>query len=378
MKKPLSIYIHWPWCKSKCPYCDFNSHVAQNAPYEAYIDALLTDISHQKNLTGDRYITSIFFGGGTPSLMEPAYIERILSHVNTVYGINDDTEITLEANPTSSNSLKFNGFKSAGINRLSIGVQSFNKEDLKFLGREHNEKEARDTVEYALNTFNNVSFDLIFGLPNQSLKSWEEQLKYAIDAGTHHLSAYQLTIEPNTVFYSQVKKNKWQPMNDDIQADFYELTRETLISHNYIHYEISNFAKDGYMCRHNHSIWQYEDYIGVGAGAHGRINNVLNQSVATQNYKMPNKYIESVEHVEHGFFVETPISNTEKRKEAILMGLRTKNGIPFGWLSGKSDACQAAKAFIKLGMLYKRGDNIALTDKGELLLDSILQELIID
>jgi putative oxygen-independent coproporphyrinogen III oxidase len=378
MKKPLSIYIHWPWCKSKCPYCDFNSHVAQNAPHDAYIDAILTDINHQKTLTGDRYVTSIFFGGGTPSLMEPQYIERILAHVNNVYGINKDTEITMEANPTSSSADKFKGFRHAGINRLSIGVQSFNPDDLKFLGREHSEIDARYTVENALNIFDNVSFDMIFGLPHQQLDSWLSQLKYAIDIGTQHLSAYQLTIEKNTVFYAQVKKNKWRPMNDDIQADFYEATRELLTAHNYNHYEISNFAKDGYNCQHNYNIWQYGDYIGVGAGAHGRVKNTKNQCIATQNYKMPDKYIEAVEHVKHGFYKETKVLAEEQRQEMILMGLRVDKGIPLSLLSDKTATCQPLQGLISNGLLQINGDNIVVTDKGQLLLDSILQELIID
>tara|TARA_R110000868_G_scaffold218576_1_gene468995 strand:- start:141908 stop:142966 length:1059 start_codon:yes stop_codon:yes gene_type:complete len=352
--------------------------VAENAPQEAYVRAILTDLDNQINLTGDRNISSIFFGGGTPSLMKPAYIETILNKISQLYTVSEATEITIEANPTSSELSKFQDFKAAGINRLSVGVQSFNKDDLAFLGREHNDKEARETVEHALKTFNNVSFDMIFGLPNQSLDSWSEQLKYAINIGTQHLSAYQLTIEQNTVFYAQVKKNKWQPMHDDLQADFYELTRETLTSHNYKHYEISNFAKDGYMCMHNYNIWQYGDYIGVGAGAHGRLQTTENKRITTQNYKMPNKYIESVEHVEHGFFVNEPISDTTARQEMILMGLRTQKGVSKHLLDGNFTSRQALEELLLLGMLYEYRGNIALTDSGQLLLDSILERLILD
>lgn len=343
---------------------------------EEYINCLLTDLETQKKLVGDRNVVSIFFGGGTPSLMKPDYIQRIIGKIDSLFTLNKDVEITLEANPTSSNIEKFKGFKQAGINRLSIGIQSLNDTDLKFLGREHNSAQALQTISDALYTFSNVSFDLIYGLPDQNLKNWEEQLLKAIDFGTHHLSAYQLTIEPNTAFFSQVKKNLWQPMEDDLQADFFEKTREIFNSHNFNHYEISNFAKEGYHCKHNYNIWQYGDYIGIGAGAHGRIQDIENVRYSTQNYKMPAQYINSVKHVEHGFHAKKALSEQLVWQEKILMGLRTHEGVPQTLFEDKIATSQAINLFLQTGMLHKKSGNIALTNKGQLLLDSILENIL--
>lgn len=376
MKENLSIYIHWPWCLKKCPYCDFNSHVAYTELQEQYIACLLDDITHQKTLTGDRNIKSIFFGGGTPSLMKPDYIQAILAHIDSVYGVSSDTEITLEANPTSSSHQKFNDFKDAGINRLSIGVQSFNDKHLTFLGREHTSKQALNTIETACKTFSNVSFDLIYGLPDQSLESWQEQLKVALSFNTKHLSAYQLTIEQNTKFFSDVKNKKWQPMDNDLQADFYEFTREYLKSHNFNHYEISNFCKESFHCKHNYNIWQYSDYIGVGAGAHGRIQTIENKYISTQNYRMPKAYINSVEHVKHGLYTQTDLSTHNIWQEKLLMGLRIQKGVPCALLEQDTQVKQACDKFITLGMLQKNSDNIALTEAGQLHLDTIISDII--
>lgn len=376
MKKDLSIYIHWPWCLKKCPYCDFNSHVAGNDLYEDYINCLISDLEYQKNLTNDRNIVSVFFGGGTPSLMKPDHIRHILEHIDILYGLNNNTEITMECNPTSSTIDKFLGFKAAGINRLSMGIQSFHDSELKFLGREHNSKEAIQTIRNATSTFDNVSFDLIYGLPNQNLQNWSDQLKMAIDFNTQHLSAYQLTVEKNTKFFSEVKKNKWQPLDDDAQADFFEFTRNYMTTHNFNHYEISNFCKDGYDCKHNHNIWQYNDYIGVGAGAHGRYQSIDNNRFLTQNYRMPNTYIDTVKHVKHGFHQHTSLAEHDAWQEMVMMGLRIQKGVPSSLFDGKYSTSQPLEKYFKLGMLHQNGDKIALTSKGQLVLDSILTDII--
>lgn len=378
MKKDLSIYIHWPWCLKKCPYCDFNSHVAGNDLHEEYIQCLISDLNHHKTLTGDRNIISIFFGGGTPSLMKPDYIRRILEQIDILYSINQSTEITMECNPTSSTIDKFIGFKNAGVNRLSMGVQSFNDNDLKFLGREHNSKEAIHTIQNATKIFNNVSFDLIYGLPSQNLRNWEDQLKRAVDLKTQHLSAYQLTVEKNTKFFSEVKNDKWQPLDDDTQADFFEFTRDFMTTHNFNHYEISNFCHDGYDCKHNHSIWKYNDYIGIGAGAHGRYQNIENMRYLTQNYRMPNTYINSVKHVKHGFHKHTPLDAHQAWQEMIMMGLRIQKGVPKHLLECNNSTRQALSKYFTLGMLHYYRDNIALTSKGQLVLDSILSDIIFE
>lgn len=372
----LSIYVHWPWCLKKCPYCDFNSHTTNRHLEERYIESVLADIEHQKKLVGDRNITSIFFGGGTPSLMKADYIERILHKIDGLFSIQSDTEITIEANPTSTTTSKIKDFKRAGINRISIGVQSFHDSYLKFLGREHNAKQAFATIEEALNHIDNVSFDLIYGLPEQKLTNWQADLEHAIKFGTKHLSAYQLTIEKNTKFYTDVKRQKWQPMCDDVQADFYDCTRETLTAHNFNHYEISNFSKSGYDCVHNHKIWQYQDYIGVGAGAHGRHQTIDNQTYLTQNYRMPSTYIEHVKPVKHSFYRHETLTSHETWQEMLIMGLRIQKGVPIHLLERNNTTKQALMRFMQLGMLYNNRGNIALTDHGKLHLDSILTDII--
>jgi putative oxygen-independent coproporphyrinogen III oxidase len=378
MKRDLSIYIHWPWCLKKCPYCDFNSHVADDSLHEAYISALITDLNHQKTLTGDRSIVSIFFGGGTPSLMKPVYIQRILAHIDIIYCLLPDTEITMEANPTSSNKQKFNDFKSSGINRLSIGVQSFDNKDLKFLGREHDSKNAMDTISDATKVFSNVSFDLIYGLPDQTLENWENQISRAIDFNTQHLSAYQLTIEKNTKFYSDVKKNKWTPMGDDLQADFFEFTRDYMTAHNFNHYEISNFSRESYNCQHNLNIWKYQDYIGVGAGAHGRLQTLDKKRISTQNYRMPKAYIDTVERVKHGFYAQEDLNEHSAWQETLLMGLRIQQGVHQHLLERDNRVKQALNKYLTLGMLHKNHEKIALTDIGQLHLDTILEEILFE
>ncbi len=322
----IAVYIHWPWCKRKCPYCDFNSHVSNHLPEEDYLNALLSDFRTQSQNFSDKNLVSIFFGGGTPSLMSPLTTEKLIKEVCGFFSTSSDkVEITLEANPTSSSLNKFLDFEAAGVNRFSIGVQSLQDKHLQFLGREHSSKEALHTVEQALKTKARINFDLIYGLPNQNLTEWLSDLSYAVSAGTGHISAYQLTIEPNTKFYSDMRKNNLIPMPNELQADFFDATREKLTQNAYSNYEISNFAKQNQECKHNVHVWKYGSYLGIGAGAHGRLHNKI--VTATQNYKLPFRYIDKVAQNQHGVFISQETDAETTLFEKVLLGIRLQKGI---------------------------------------------------
>lgn len=373
--KSASLYIHWPWCKSKCPYCDFNSHTGQTELRNAYLKALIQDIKNQRETYGNRKISSIFFGGGTPSLMTPKEVDLVLNTAVHSFSIEPNAEITIECNPTSSDAEKFKDFAHAGINRISIGVQSLQDNHLRFLGREHSSSEAVKTINSALNAVKNVSLDLIYGLPEQKLTEWQQDIERSVSFGTTHISAYQLTIEKNTKFYSEVRKGKWSPLDSDLQADFFEMTKNTLSKHNFNNYEISNFAKDGYNCKHNEEIWKYEQYFGIGAGAHGRLKNDRNKTFLTQNYKLIEPYIKSVKHCETVHFQKNTLSDHESAEEQVLMGLRLQKGLPLKEVKHILNR-QSMQKLEKLGFLSTSDGRLILTNSGWLLLDTILAEII--
>lgn len=371
----IAVYIHWPWCKRKCPYCDFNSHVSDHLPEEDYLQALLTDFKTQsKNFEG-RNLVSIFFGGGTPSLMNPLTTETLINKVCDFFKTSSDkVEITLEANPTSSSLNKFLDFESAGINRFSIGVQSLQDKHLEFLGREHSAKEALKTVEQALKTKARINFDLIYGLPEQNLTEWLSDLSYAVSVDAGHISAYQLTIEPNTKFYSDMRKNNLTPMPNDLQADFFDATRKKLTENGYSHYEISNFAKVNQECLHNVHVWKYGSYLGIGAGAHGRIH--CKNITATQNYKLPFRYIEKVTKNQHGVFMSQETDNETALFEKILLGIRLKAGVK---LTNKELSFLDAKGLSllqKSNALLWDGTTLKIPDSHTQLTDDILLKII--
>ncbi|MBI1363792.1 MAG: radical SAM family heme chaperone HemW [Proteobacteria bacterium] len=381
MSTPLSLYVHWPWCRNKCPYCDFNSHVNANRPADAYVGAVIREISTLKDNVGKRSLTSVFFGGGTPSLMEQRHVSAILSAIDASFGIRPETEITLEANPTSSEAEKFAAFKAAGVNRLSVGVQSLTQADLTFLGREHSATEALKTVEDALRIVGNVNLDLIFGLPGQKLENWTAQLETALGLGTPHLSCYQLTIEPGTAFYGQARKGAFTMPDSDTQADFEEATRALLSVNGYQNYEVSNYAKPGKACRHNVAVWQYGDYGGVGAGAHGRITAADGRKYATRGYKMPDKYLAAVAEVGHGWYEQIPIDLHQQAEEALLMGLRLKEGLSLSTLPlplAEVADTKGLQQMYTLGFLQSDGNTLALTPAGWPLLDGVLRHILPD
>lgn len=325
---PHALYIHWPWCRKKCPYCDFNSHVNQGAPAEDYLAALLREMETSAQTVAPGRLVSVFFGGGTPSLMAPEYVAALVDKAHDLFGFAPDIEITLEANPTSAEAAKFQAFAAAGVNRFSIGMQSPEAADLAFLGREHSADEATDAVKDALKATPNVSLDLIYGLPNQDLDTWQANLKGLALLGTPHISCYQLTIEKNTRFYADMNKGRLTPAPDDAQATFYHETNTVLTEAGFEQYEVSNYARGGAVCHHNKHIWQYGSYIGIGAGAHGRTRQGAGTLLATRNYKMPEKYIDMVRQNGHGHYEAQPIEAEEQATEALLLGLRLAEGLP--------------------------------------------------
>ena len=327
MHKDLSIYIHYPFCKSKCPYCDFNSHVRDGVDYPAFLKAYENELDFFAKKVGLRKIKSIFFGGGTPSLMPIFLVEGILKKISALWALDEDCEITLEANPTSSESSKFKDLKDVGINRLSIGIQALNDEDLKFLGREHSSKEAIAAIEVVSKIFDNFSFDLIYARPKQTLEGWEKELKQAIDFGTKHLSLYQLTIEKGTKFFSQFQKKEFELPDEELSAKLYELTHNVTSSNGFEDYEISNYAKKNFESRHNLVYWRGLDYIGIGAGAHSRIFfEGEEKRSAIMMIHEPLAWLKKAQEQGAGIQTSEKISDKELLQELVLMGLRLKEG----------------------------------------------------
>ncbi len=301
----LAVYIHWPYCKSKCPYCDFYKELAHNVKQDKIVAEYISALRKYHEILPERTVKSIFFGGGTPSLIEPHNIAEIIGEISKLWPLKENIEISLEANPNTRSETLFTDFKSAGINRLSLGVQALNDEDLRFLGRTHNLATARQCLEEIVKIFDNHSADLIYARPQQSLRSWQQELEEITSYGLKHLSLYQLTIEENTVF---ARKNI-RPLEDDAAVEMYDFTRDFLADHGYPQYEVSNFAANGYESAHNLTYWQGGDYIGIGKSAHGR-------------YSCKGKFI-AAEYP----FTEEQLSAAERAEELILMGLRLVKGI---------------------------------------------------
>ena len=318
----LGIYIHWPFCEKKCPYCDFNSHVRDNINHSDWLNAYLNELKYYASKTPGRFITSVFFGGGTPTLMKASVIERILDEVQSLWHCSNNIEITAEANPSSSESKRFRDFKRAGINRLSIGVQSLRNQSLMFLGRLHTANNAISAINNAVSIFPRVSFDLIYALPGQTIKMWETELYEAIQLAAGHISLYQLTIEPGTEFY----KNRISSASEVVGAKLYELTQEVMGEANLPAYEVSNHAKKGEESRHNLLYWTGVDYIGIGPGAHGRITQKYKTDMM-HNYRDPEKWLHLSLTNNFGCQKRARLSDEQRRDELVLMGLRLVNGI---------------------------------------------------
>jgi oxygen-independent coproporphyrinogen-3 oxidase len=371
----LALYVHWPFCVSKCPYCDFNSHVRDSVDQSAWREALLADLAYEARLLPERQLTSIFFGGGTPSLMEPGTAAAIIDAALGYWDAEDDVEITLEANPSSVEAARFADLAAAGVNRVSLGLQSLNDGALAFLGRAHGVSEGLAALETAQRHFERVSFDLIYALPGQRIEDWDAMLARALGFGTGHLSLYQLTIEPGTRFATMVAKHDFEPLDADRSADMFELTQDRTASAGLPLYEISNHARPGQESRHNLTYWRYRDYAGIGPGAHGRR---LGQR--TVRHKKPEYFLSAVARNGHGMVEEEVLTPTEAAHEALVMGLRLAEGIDPRGLAQRLGVerivdDQAVGHLEKLGLLQSRGSRLAVTSQGRLVLDSILGEI---
>jgi len=373
--EPLALYVHWPFCVSKCPYCDFNSHVRANIGQESWREALLADLAYEAHLLPGRRLTSIFFGGGTPSLMDPATVAAVIGAARAHWSPADDLEITLEANPNSVEAGRFADLALAGVNRLSLGLQSFDDEALRFLGRAHSAREGFAALAIAQKHFRRVSFDLIYALPDDTEDSWSIALAQALSLGTSHLSLYQLTIEPGTRFSSMVARHAFEPLDAERAAGLFELTDAMTSAAGMPAYEISNHARAGQESRHNLTYWRYGDYAGIGPGAHGR-----RSGHRTVRHRKPENFLSSVRRNGHGIVEDAALTPAEAADEALVMGLRLREGIDaqaaatrFGF--SEIVDWQRVERLVLSGHLKRNGAHIALTAKGRLLLDHILGEI---
>ena len=366
----LALYIHWPFCVSKCPYCDFNSHVRETIDQEAWRQALLADLAYEAQATPRRALTSIFFGGGTPSLMPPATVAALIDSAAAHWGFAPDIEITLEANPSSVEARHFADLARAGVNRVSLGLQSLDDEQLRFLGRAHSVDEALMALGTAQSAFGRVNFDLIYALPGQTADDWARELEEALSFDTGHLSLYQLTIEPGTRFAAMAARGELVAADPDESASLYELTQAMTEAAGLPAYEVSNHARPGEESRHNLAYWRYQNYIGVGPGAHGRRGGSF-----TQRHRKPENWLNALARNGHGLQEEREISAEERGIEALLMGLRLAEGIDLGRRAypidlGVVDRLQAQ------GLLERDGERLRATPAGMLLLDSVLAAIV--
>lgn len=382
MRQSLALYIHWPFCRSKCPYCDFNSHVREHIPEAQILKALRVELAFEAARLGRRALGSIFFGGGTPSLMAPDSVASLIQDARSAFVADTDVEITLEANPTSIEVERFRGYREAGVNRISIGVQSLDDESLRFLGREHSADEALTAVGLARSIFPRVSFDLIYARPGQSPLSWQRELDRALSVGTDHLSLYQLTIEPGTKFYTRHQRGELLLPDNEEAAILYDVTNQIAARFGLAPYEISNYAKPGYESRHNLAYWRYQDYAGVGPGAHGRIT-IGETLLATRRHRGPEEWAKRVEARAHGSVDETPIPPGDRAREALLMGLRLCDGIHAGAFAARTGIPLYAavdpgilKDAILAGYLAATPDRLVATHEGRKRLDALLAALI--
>ncbi|MFC4346637.1 radical SAM family heme chaperone HemW [Kordiimonas lipolytica] len=382
-KGPAAIYVHWPFCLKKCPYCDFNSHVRDEVSHDRWRAALVREIDSFAEKFPGLSASSIFFGGGTPSLMEPETVAAVIDRVSHHWG-KSDIEITLEANPSSVEAGRFRAYRQAGVNRLSVGIQSLRDDALQFLGRLHNAGEALKALEVARANFDRVSFDLIYARPEQSLEDWRTELTEALAFSPTHLSLYQLTIEEGTAFYHQYKRGRFTLPNEDEAAALYDLTQEITKAAGLPAYETSNHAAPGQESRHNLSYWQGDYYVGIGPGAHGRVPATFRgTATAHAQIKRPEDWLRSVETFGLGTDTTEPVSAEDRFIEAVMMGLRLRAGINIKALEARLGV--SAKSVIDFGVagdlvasghLFYDGETLRLSEQGRPLLNFLLGKLI--
>jgi len=373
-----ALYIHWPFCLAKCPYCDFNSHVRDGFDTTAWLNALLADMRHEAALAAGEPLESVFFGGGTPSLMPPHLVDGLLNEAERLWGFAPGVEITLEANPSSVEASNFDTLAKAGVNRVSLGLQALDNETLSFLGRLHDVAEGLSALETAQKAFDRVNFDVIYARPGQTAHAWEEELRRALSFGTSHLSLYQLTIEPGTRFATLVRQGKFTPLDDDEAADLFLLTQALTAAAGLPAYEVSNHARPGEESRHNLTYWRYQDYCGIGPGAHGRRGGL-----ATTRHRKPENWLAAVEAQGHGIAEERPLGLREQASEALLMGLRLGEGVDLAALSHRFALPPEALIdgarldfYTVQGLCVREGSRVTVTPAGMPLLDALLGELV--
>jgi putative oxygen-independent coproporphyrinogen III oxidase len=377
----LALYIHWPFCLKKCPYCDFNSHVRADLPHARFTAALRRELAHEAARLGPRALTSIFFGGGTPSLMRPETVAALIEDARRVFVPADDLEITLEANPTSVEADKLAAFRAAGVNRLSLGVQSLDDDALAWLGRAHSATEAMAALEHARRIFPRVSFDLIYARPGQTVPAWRAELRRALALAADHLSLYQLTIEAGTAFEGRYRQKEFTLPGEDLANGLYDATAEEAALHDLHPYEVSNYARRGAESRHNLAYWRYQDFIGIGPGAHGRLT-LGDRLVATRRHRAPEIWAERVEARGHAAEDED-IAPRDRAREALLMGLRLTEGIDAAhFLRRTGIALEEAvdgeilSACLEENYLTCAGGRLAATQAGRQRLDALLGRLV--
>jgi putative oxygen-independent coproporphyrinogen III oxidase len=379
--KDLSIYVHWPFCKAKCPYCDFNSHV-RHAAVDAldFADALVCELSSFAGLAPERKVRSVYFGGGTPSLMPPAAVARVLEGLARVWHLSTDAEITLEANPTSAEAANFQGYRAAGVNRLSVGVQALDDGDLARLGRQHSVAEALAAFRLAARIFPRVSFDLIYARPSQSGADWRRELSWALDEQQGHMSLYQLTIEPGTPYHELHRRGALVVPDEDTAEALFDITQELTSSRGLVAYEVSNHALPGHECRHNLVYWRYGDYIGIGPGAHGRLRLDDGRRLALSTERHPEAWRARVAERGHGRVEELALAPGDQGLELLLMGMRLNEGIVlanYEQLAGQRLDRDVVAGLSAQGLLRHdetRG-SLATTAKGRKLLNSVITAL---
>ena len=375
----FALYVHWPFCLKKCPYCDFNSHVGGSIDHLKWRDALLRELDYYGSETKGRRLDSVFFGGGTPSLMQADTVARILDKAADYWQMDKDVEVTLEANPTSTEARRFADYKAAGVNRLSIGVQSFDDQVLDFLGRQHSAKEAEKAITVANQTFGRTSFDLIYATPDQSRAHWQAQMKQALDLASDHLSVYQLTIESGTAFH----RAGMAAADPDRAADLFEDTQALLTDAGLPAYEISNHARAGAACKHNLVYWQGGDYVGIGPGAHGRLRTD-GQNFATHQIHNPDAWLKAVAAEGHGTAKRRPLDAASRAEEMLILGLRLSRGIDVAEIKTRTGIQlldhinrDQLQILSDAGFIEQTPTHLIATDAGRMRLNTIIAKLVI-
>ncbi len=374
----FGIYVHWPFCAAKCPYCDFNSHVRRETDHARWRAALIREAEHMAALTGRRAAVSLFFGGGTPSLMEPETVRAVIDRAAGLWSLGSNAEITLEANPTSVDAGRFAGYRAAGVNRVSVGVQSLHEADLTFLGRLHSVAEARSAIALARETFPRLSFDLIYARPGQTVAAWEAELRAAIDLAADHLSLYQLTIEPETPFHDLHARGAFAVPDGDLAADLYDITQTICADAGLPAYEISNHARPGAESRHNLVYWRYGDYAGIGPGAHGRLT-IDGEKHALATIRNPEAWLDQVERLGHGIESDETVPRHAQGEEWLMMGLRLAEGVDparFRALSGTDLDLSRVRDLTADGLLDARSNRLKATPAGRRVLNGVLSALL--